>query len=165
MGREFGDMRIYIWLSPFFGLTWNYHNTVNWLYPNTKYKVKKKSSYFSFILSPDCFLRTELEESGKMVRDSGQIQVSQNDGLEIHKHLKTKPSEETTLQTRHSLKAWTVSSMLLLCMNQLLGLHPHSYDVSCSLPPSTCISRADFLVFRVMRLLTWSPSIPEPGKT
>ena len=73
-------IHVYIWLSPFFGFTWNYHNIVNWLYPNTKYKVKKKKSlYFLIILSPDCFLRTELEESGKMkvVRDSGQIQVSQ----------------------------------------------------------------------------------------
>ena len=43
--------------------------------------------------------------------------------------------------------------MLLLCMNELLGLQPRAYDVRCSLPPSTCISRANFLVFRVMRLL------------
>ena len=42
MGGEFGKewIHVHAWLSPFLS-TWNYHNTVNWLYPKTKQEVKK----------------------------------------------------------------------------------------------------------------------------
>ena len=43
MGGEFrghGNMYMYGWISLLF--IWNYHNMVNWLYANTKQKVKKK---------------------------------------------------------------------------------------------------------------------------
>ena len=42
MGGEFGEdgyTYIYDWVPSL--STWNYHNIVNWLYPNTNLKVKK----------------------------------------------------------------------------------------------------------------------------
>ena len=35
-------IHVYVWLSPF-PVALNYHNIVNWLYHNTKLKVKKKN--------------------------------------------------------------------------------------------------------------------------
>ena len=44
---ENGYMYIYGWVLLLF--TWNYHNIVNWLYPNTKLKVKKKKTTTTLI--------------------------------------------------------------------------------------------------------------------
>ena len=43
-GGEFGRewIHLHVWLNPLL-FTRNCHNIVNWLYPNTKYKVKKKT--------------------------------------------------------------------------------------------------------------------------
>lgn len=70
-----------------------------------------------------------------MVRDSGQTQVSENGGLETQIHLETKANKETNLQARHSLKmelppARCCFAVLSLCMNELLALHTHGYDIS-----------------------------------
>ena len=42
-GGEFGRewIHVHVWLNPLL-FTRNCHNIVNWLHPNTKYKVKKK---------------------------------------------------------------------------------------------------------------------------
>ena len=39
-----GRMGMYVWVPSL--STWNYHNIVNWLYPNTKLKVVKKKKKF-----------------------------------------------------------------------------------------------------------------------
>ena len=53
--RETGYIFMYGWVPSLF--TWNYHNTVNWLYPNKNKKLKKKDVWRTFSFGVELFPR------------------------------------------------------------------------------------------------------------
>ena len=159
MGGESGEewIHVYVWLSPLLS-TWNCHNIVNQLYPNTKQKIKKKKSQKSEreygLDREQPLLRSEhtspgspaLSLSSKPLENPGNskwVPVSWYLSL-----LYQRKSAESTVMIHISSHTG-----MCICRSNWGGFHLDLFFPSKMMNESNCISKRGFPLGQIMPLV------------